>query len=111
MKTMQVVILYVVIVHYFGLIPVDSYNGTFDELCDVNLDIPTNCNMCIKCCNATERDNISIPTYCSKCPRCNDGKLLLDCSKHKCEFRNIDHIVVIRDQFYLHKYREFCSSL
>ena len=72
---MQMAILYAVIVHYLFLIPVvDSYNGTIDELCDVNLDIPTNCTMCIKCCNATERENISIPTYCGKCLGCNKCK-------------------------------------
>ena len=71
---MRMAILYFVAVHYFILIPVNSYNGTIDELCDVNLEKPINCTRCIKCCNATERDNISIPTYCSKCPRCNEGK-------------------------------------
>ena len=71
---MQMAILYAVAVHYFILIPVDSYNGTVGELCDVNIDIPTNCTICIKCCNATESDHISIPTYCSKCPGCNEGR-------------------------------------
>ena len=66
-------ILYAVIVHYLFWI-LDSIDGAIDELCDVNLDIPTNCTVCIKCCNATEGENISIPTYCSKCPRCNEGK-------------------------------------
>ena len=96
---MQMAILYAVIVHYLFLIPVvDSYNGAIDELCDVNLDIPTNCTMCIKCCNATETENISIPTYCGKCPGCN-----------KCKYfwivvniLFIDHIIVIKDLFYLH---------
>ena len=75
MKTLQMAILYAVTVQCLFLMPVvDSYNGTIDELCDVNVGIPTNCTICTKCCNGKERYNISIPTYCSKCPRCKDGK-------------------------------------
>ena len=95
---MQMAILYAVIIHYLFLIPdVDSYNGTVDELCDVNLDIPTNCTVCIKCCNATERDNISIPTYCSKCPRCNEGKYFWIVVNMNLLKIHIEYTIVIKD--------------